>query len=172
MEKQLSILADPDTPLDERLKAYRIGMKRLKKTKKQINTTVETLNSFEPLVAPPGDNYHWNSELKSVEESIETLESVEDLDQLLDLYRGTRETLATLEQFLEQQQLSIEKVDDDFEELRLVDLTTQLVKPKASKSDQTDTADSDEVVGKPDRSKPTVEDSEESVDAFGEVYSD
>ena len=129
LDGYLSKLEDPETPLDEKMKSYRNGMIRLKKVKKQMNQLHQEIGErVENQQLPPvPDDFNWQLASEQLQQQLNHSGPEGDLDQILEGFLQTRGLIGMMEQYLETQRLEIKKVNDDYEEIHLEDITAKIL---------------------------------------------
>lgn len=135
LDEYLTKLDDPSTPLDEKIKQFKNGMIRLKKIKKQINDTNQKI--LQCLEETPDDKtmydfskFNWLESSNAIHIGFNNLESNtngDDLELTLKQYLELKTKIETLEQYINTQKISIKKICDDYETVKLEDITHRIL---------------------------------------------
>lgn len=163
LDEYLTKLDDPTTPLDDKIKQFKNGMIRLKKIKKQINETNQKIQqcleeTSNDKIVYDFSKFSWLDANNSILTGFSNLESNtdnDDLDSILKQYLELKTKIEILEQYINTQKISIKKICDDYETVKLEDITHKIlniakpVNPQSAKAlDQgvniTNNSDSDE----------------------------
>jgi exonuclease VII small subunit len=135
LDQYLVKLDDPSTPLDDKIKQFKNGMIRLKKIKKQIN---ETNLKIQQCLEESPDNkivydfskFSWIEANNNIQMGFNNLESDtknDNLELILKQYLEIKTKIDVLEQYINTQKISIKKICDDYETVKLEDITHKIL---------------------------------------------